>query len=400
MPAIEIQPDIFWIGVNDRTTDLFEGLWPISKEGISYNAYLINDKKRAIIDLAKAFKTDAFFDQISGIINIRLLDYIIVNHMEPDHSGILKMLINLAPDAKILCSEKAVAMLDTFYGIRENIQVVRDGETLSLGEHQLQFFMTPFVHWPETMMTYETTRNILFSCDGFGGYGAFTGNIFDDTCKESVFYEKESLRYFVNIVAKFSNPVLKAIEKLSGLEIKIIAPSHGLIWRMKPARILELYQRWARYAQGECEPGVTLIYGSMYGNTEKMMNAVAQGISKTDIPIEIFDSARIHVTYILPSLWKYRGVMIGAPTYEGSLFPPVVNILEKARLKRILNKQAAYFGSYGWSGGAVRNLSSLINSLKWNLVDQLEFCGAPEDALLKKGEIFGTQFAQLIMKKV
>jgi len=398
MSAIEIRPGIFWIGVNDRTTDLFEGLWPISKEGITYNAYLINDEKKAIVDLAKAFKTDEFLDQICSITDIRSLDYIVVNHMEPDHSGILKMLLNLAPNVKILCSEKAVAMLDSFYGIRENIQILQDGETLNLGKHQLQFFMTPFIHWPETMMTYETSQKILFSCDGFGGYGAFAGNIFDEACKNPQFYEKESLRYFVNIVAKFSKPVLNAIAKLSDLDITVIAPSHGLIWRKNPERILELYKTWASYADNEGDPGVTLIYGSMYGNTEKMMNAVAQGISETGLSIEIFDAARIHAAYILPSLWRYSGVMIGAPTYEGSLFPPVANILEKAALKRIKQKRMAYFGSYGWSGGAARNLSKLIDPLQWNLHDQLTFCGAPDDKLLKQGKLFGTQFAQFINK--
>jgi len=399
MPAIEIRPDIYWIGVNDRTTDLFEGLWPISKEGVSYNAYLINDKKKAIIDLAKAFKSDEFLDQISSVTDIEALDYIVLNHMEPDHTGILKMLRKLAPKAKILCSKKALNMISSFYGISENIDVVQDGEVLDLGKHKLQFFMTPFVHWPETMMTYETSQKVLFSCDGFGSYGAFTGNIFDDTCKNPEFYETESLRYYVNIVAKFSTPVLKAIEKLKDIPVEIIAPSHGLIWRSKPEKIIQLYRQWAGYAQGQCETGITLIYGSMYGNTEKMMNSVAQGLSNAGIPVEIFDSARIHVSYILPSLWKYRGVMIGAPTYEGSLFPPVTNVLEKAILKRIIQKEAAYFGSYGWSGGALRKLSAMMDSLKWTLHSHLDFQGEPDDSLLKQGKVFGTQFAQFMMEK-
>ncbi|MBN1780689.1 FprA family A-type flavoprotein [bacterium] len=400
MPAIEIRPDIYWIGVNDRTTDLFEGLWPISKEGVSYNAYLINDAKTAIIDLAKAFKTDEFFNQIHSITDISNLDYVVVNHLEPDHSGVLCMLRKLAPKTTILCSEKAVEMLKNFYGIQENVRIVRDGESVSLGRHELQFFMTPFVHWPETMMTYEKKDGILFSCDGFGGYGAFVGNIFDDTCKNPDFYERESLRYYVNIVSKFSGPVLKAIDKLTGLPIQVIAPSHGLIWRKDPGHIIRLYQTWAGYAGGDCKPGVTLVYGSMYGNTEKMMNAVAQGISKTGLDVEIFDAARTHVSYILPSLWLRNSVMIGAPTYEGNLFPPVANVLEKALIKRIPSKKTAYFGSYGWNGGAFRNLKQYIESLKWEMTDQLTFCGDPDDPTLKQGELFGTRFANLTLEKV
>ena len=400
MPAIEIKTDVYWIGVNDRTTDLFEGIWPISKEGVSYNAYLINDEKKVIIDLAKAFKTDEFLDQISGIVPVSSLDYIVINHMEPDHTGILKILRQIAPQVKILCSEKAVAMLESFYGLTDNIEVVRDGDTLNLGRHQIRFFMTPFVHWPETMMTYEVTEKILFSCDAFGGYGAFTGTIFDDTCKHYDFYEQEALRYYVNIVAKFSQYVLNAIDKLKTVPVQIIAPSHGLIWRKNPQRIIELYHKWAMVSKGESEPGITLIYGSMYGNTEKMMNAVAQGISKTGVEIEIFDAARIHVSYILPSLWIYRGLVIGAPTYEASMFPPIITVLEKANLKRIKNKKVAYFGSYGWNGGALRELNHWIETLKWEMKHQLEFSGAPSEDLLCQGEEFGTGFANMIIEKV
>ena len=364
MPPIEIKPDIYWIGVNDRTTDLFEGLWPITQEGVSYNAYLINDEKKAIIDLAKALKTDEFFSQIDQVIDISKLDYVVVNHMEPDHSGVLTTLRRIAPQAIILGTEKTRAMLESFYGITEGVQVVQDGETLSLGQHTLQFVYTPFVHWPETMMTYEASKQILFSCDAFGSYGAFRGAIFDDECIDPNFYEREALRYYVNIVAVFSRPVLKAIEKLAGVSVSVIAPSHGLIWRKNPGHIVELYKKWAEYATGPTETGVTLIYGSMYGNTEKMMNAVAQGVSSEDVSVSIFDVTHTHVSYILPSLWTQRGVVVGAPTYEGSLFPPMVQMLEMAAVKKIQNKKVARFGSYGWSGGAQRRFESLIEPLK------------------------------------
>ena len=396
MPAIEIKPDVYWIGVNDRTTDLFEGLWPIEREGVSYNAYLINDEKKAIIDLSKAFKTDEFFDHIAEIVEISEIDYIIINHMEPDHTGVLRTLRKIAPHAIILGSPKTKAMLESFYGVTEKVRVVEDGETLSLGRRTLQFFSTPFVHWPETMMTYETTHRILFSCDAFGGYGALRGAIFDDECKNLDFYQKEALRYYVNIVAKFSKPVLKAIEKLADVPVEIIAPSHGLIWRERPERIVDLYQKWAEYATGKTEPEITFIYGSMYGNTEAMMNAVAQGISRVGVPLEIFDAARTDVSYILPSLWTKAGVMVGAPTYEGTLFPPVAQVLEMAVLKRVLNKRVAMFGSYGWSGGALKHLKKIVEPVKWELVDSFEFIGKPTGEDLKEGEEFGASFAEVI----
>lgn len=399
MPVIEIESGVFWIGVNDRTTDLFEGLWPITREGVTYNSYLIDDEKKAIIDLAKSFKGDEYFAQIDELTDISGLDYVIVNHLEPDHSGLLRTLRRISPKTTILCSQKAKELLDGFFSITENVQVVADGDTLSLGKRTLKFFSTPFLHWPETIMTYETSDHILFSCDAFGGYGAIQSSIFDDECQHLEFYEKEALRYYVNIVANFSGRVLGAIEKLTDIPLDIIAPSHGLIWRHDASRIVHLYQKWAEYAKGESEPEVTLIYGSMYGNTEFMMNAVAQGISEAGVPLEIFDAARTHMSYILPSLWTKKGVMIGASTYEVSLFPPVRGVLEMAGHKHIRNKKAAFFGSYGWSGGALQDTKKIIEPLKWELVDNLEFVGSPKDQDLKRGREFGARFAELIKKK-
>jgi anaerobic nitric oxide reductase flavorubredoxin len=396
MPPIEIKPNIYWIGVNDRTTDLFEGLWPITQEGVSYNAYLIDDEKKAIVDLAKAFKTDEFFEQIDQVTDVSRLDYVIVNHMEPDHSGVLKTLKRIAPQVTILGTEKTRALLESFYSITDGVRVVQDGETLSLGGHTLKFVHTPFVHWPETMMTYETGEQILFSCDAFGSYGAFRGAIFDDECIDPDFYEREALRYYVNIVAVFSRPVLRAIDKLADVDLSVIAPSHGLIWRKDPGHIVDLYKKWAEYATGPTETGITLLYGSMYGNTEKMMNAVAQGVSEEDVSVSVFDVTHTHASYILPSLWTQRGVIVGAPTYEGSLFPPMVQVLEMAAVKKIQNKKVARFGSYGWSGGAQRRFEQLIELLKWELVDSFEFIGGPTEEDLKRGEELGAQFARLI----
>lgn len=396
MSIVQVRPDIYWIGVNDRTTDLFEGLWPIDQTGVSYNAYVVRDEKTALIDLAKAFKADDFFGQIAQVCELGAIDYIIINHMEPDHTGLLTLVRRLAPQAVVLGTEKTKEMLEAFYDGSESVRVVQDGETLNLGKHTLQFFVTPFVHWPETMMTYDQGEKVLFSCDAFGGYGALRGAIFDDECVDMAFYEREALRYYVNIIAKFSGPVLRAIKKLQSTPVEVIAPSHGLIWRGAPQRIVDLYAKWARYATEPAEPGVTLIYASMYGNTEKMMNAVAQGISREDLPIEVFDVARTHYSYILPSLWTRSGVMIGAPTYEVGLFPPMAHTLDIAARKRVMNKKAAWFGSYGWSGGAQKELTDLITPLKWELVETLEFRGGPRLEDLRAAEEFGARFARAL----
>jgi len=393
MPAVKIKDGVYWIGVNDRTTDLFEGLWPITREGVSYNSYLIMDEKNVLIDLAKYIKTDVFFDHIAEMVDLKDIDYVVINHVEPDHTGVLRILRQMAPEVKILCSSRARDMLADYYGLSYNIGVVEDGEILHIGRRKLKFLLIPFVHWPETMATYETTERILFSCDAFGGYGAVHTEIFSDQCHNIEFYRENLLRYFVNIIAKFSKPVLNAISKVEKLPIDIIAPSHGLIWRENPDQVIKLYRKWAEYAEGETESGITLLYGSMYGNTEAMMNSVARGISEVKIPVTVFDVARTHPSYILPSLWVNKGVIIGAPTYEGGLFPPMKDLLEKAGLKRILNKKALMFGSYGWSGGALRQIKSIIEPLKWELVDSLEFRGRPTPETLKRGEELGTKFS-------
>ncbi|WP_319476616.1 FprA family A-type flavoprotein [Marispirochaeta aestuarii] len=396
MIATSLRDNVYAITVNDRTTDLFEGLWPISQEGVSYNSYLIQDEKTALIDLTKEFKTDELFDNVGMIKSLKEIDYLVVNHMEPDHTGAMKALNRLNPDITILCTPKARPMIENYYGITENVREVSDGEEISLGKKTLKFFHTPFVHWPETMMTYLVEEKILFSCDGFGGYGALTGAIFDDQIRDLDFYIKESLRYYTNIVAKFTKPVLNAIEKLADYPIEIIAPSHGLIWRGNPGKIVELYQKWSEYGKGDNEKGVTLLYGTMYGNTETMMNYVARGLGSEGVPVDIFDVARTHMSYILPSLWVNRGVIIGAPTYEGSLYPAMSLALEEASIKRVLNKKAAYFGSFGWSGGALRQIQKMVEPLKWEILDTLEFPGGPTDKELEKAFEFGAAFGRSI----
>jgi len=288
--------------------------------------------------------------------------------------------------------------LEGFFGITDNVKVVTEGDTLSLGRRTLRFHSTPFLHWPETIMTYEMSHRILFSCDAFGSYGALQGAIFDDDCNRLDFYTLEALRYYVNIVANFSARVLSAIEKLNALPVDIIAPSHGLIWRENIALIIDLYRRWAEYATGPTEPGVTLLFGSMYGNTEIVMDAVAEGVSLAKVPVNIFDVARTHVSYILPSLWTQRGVMIGAPTYEVSLFPPMADVLVMAGRKRIHNKTAAYFGSYGWSGGAQREVRKIIDPFKWELTDSLEFKGSPRSEDIENARQFGMRFAERVKR--
>jgi flavorubredoxin len=396
MKPIEIRPGVFWVGVNDRVTDLFEGLWPISREGISYNAYLVVDEKSALIDLSKEMLTEDYLAQLAQVFDITTLDYVVINHMEPDHSGALKRVLELAPSVQILGMPKTAGMLNDFYGITENVTRLSNGEELSLGKHTLRFVYTPFVHWPETMMTYMVEEQVLFPCDGFGGYGVLDDGIFDDTVTDLAYYEAEALRYFTNIVAAFSKSVLSAISKFTDTPIKMVTPSHGLIWRKDPGRILQLYQTWSEYYHQPAEVGITALFGTMYRNTEHALNAALAGIASEGVPVRVHDVRKTHVSYILPDLWTRRGVLVAAPTYEGGLFPPLMDVLMMADRKRMVNKTAAYLGSKAWSGGGQADFERIAEKMNWQVLNAFTFLGGPSETDLSRAYEMGVQLARAV----
>ena len=389
MPHIELRPGIHWVGVNDRVTDLFEGLWPLPS-GVSYNAYLVVGKKAALIDGVKAPFAEELLENISQVLDPAELDYLVVNHMEPDHSGALPLLRRLAPKAEVLATPAALPMLARFYGITAGVRGVEDGETLDLGGKVLKFFHIPFVHWPETMATYEETERVLFPCDAFGGFRALDGVLYDDQVDVRE-YEDEILRYFSNIVGMHTRPVLKAIDKLAGLPIEVIAPSHGLIWRKDPGHIVELYSRWARM---EGRPEATLIYGSMYGHTRLMAEAVARGVRAAGAAVRVLDASRVHVSYLIREAWKRKGLIIGAPTYDGGIFPPLERLLRMLERKRLKGRVVGVFESYAWHGGAVRKLVEQAEKLGWQVVGEAGFQGAPTPEDLAAGEALGREVAR------
>jgi len=396
MKPVEIRPDVFWVGVNDRVSELFEGLWPIDQVGISYNSYLIRDEKSALIDLSKEMLSDDYLAQIAQVFDIAELDYVVINHMEPDHSGALLRLREFVPDAVILGMPKAVAMLDDFYGLTENVQALSNGQELPLGKNTLRFVYAPFVHWPETMMTLLVEQKVLFPCDGFGGYGALDGAIFDDTCADLAYYEAESLRYFTNIVAAFSKNVLSAIAKLADTPIEIVAPSHGLIWRKNPGRILELYQTWSEYYNSPAEVGIAALLGTMYRNTEHALSAALDGIESEGVPVKVHDVRKTHISHILPDLWTRRGVLVAAPTYERGLFPPMMDALMMADRKNVRHKKAAYLGSYAWSGGAKQDFERMAEKMDWEVLSKADFIGGAKPADLDSAHALGAQLAKAV----
>jgi len=397
MKPREIRPGVYWVGVNDRVTELFEGLWPISQEGISYNAYLVKDEKTALIDLSKEMLSDDYLSQLSAVCDLANLDYVVINHMEPDHSGALQRVLEIAPNVQILGMPKTVGMLKDFYGLTENITRLSNGEELSLGKHTLRFVYTPFVHWPETMMTYLVEEKVLFSCDGFGGYGSLDSGIFDDTCGNLPYYEDEALRYFTNIVAAFSKSVLSAMGKFADVPIEVVAPAHGLIWRKDPGRILDLYRTWSEFYRQPAELGVTVLFGTMYRNTERALNATLDGIATQGVPVNVHDVRKTHVSYILPDLWTQRGVLVAAPTYEGKLFPTAMDVLMMADRKRVTHKIAAYLGSYAWGGGAQHDFESIAERMEWEVMNSIGFLGKANSTDLNRAHELGVQLARAVL---
>jgi len=359
--GIKITDGIHWIGVNDFETHLFEALWPLPK-GVSYNAYMIVDEKVVLIDTVKGPYFSTYLDKVKSLLPVgKTVDYLVVNHMEPDHSGSIKVLREAFPEVKIIGNQKTADMLGAFYGLTDNLVVVRDGEELSLGEKRLVFYMTPMVHWPETMMTYEKSTGVIFSGDAFGGFGALNGGIFDDEVDVD-YYEDEVLRYFSNIVGRYSAMVQKAFEKLKGVDIKIICATHGPVWRNDPAHIINLYDRWSKQ---QTEEGVVLVYGSMYGNTQKMMEAVAAGLVKGGVEkIRVHNISTSHLSFIIRDIWRFKGLVLGSCTYNMELFPPMKQLVNAIENRMMVNRKIGIFGSYTWSGGALKELQEFAGKSK------------------------------------
>lgn len=374
MKRIELAENIYYVGVNDRHTDFFENHIQLPN-GVSYNSYLIVDEQVALIDPVEIGFIGQFLANVRAVLNGRQVDYLIVNHAEPDHSGSVAMLQKEFPNMQIVGNAKTFAPLEAFYGPLQNKKVVADSETLSLGKHTLQFFTAPMVHWPESMVTFETATGILFSNDAFGGFGALNGGIFDDQVDLS-FYEDDMRRYYANIVGKVSMPASKAINRLSTLGIKMIAPSHGLVWRSDLQWVISRYLRWSGH-QGE--EGVVIAYGSMYGNTAAMADLIARGVADAGVrDVRVYDVSRTETSFIISDIWKFKGVVLGACAHYGSMFPNMSLLVHEIEHFKPQNKQFALFGGMGWSGGGVSTLSKIAADAQWNLVtDPVEVKGAP-----------------------
>ena len=360
----EIADKIYYVGVNDRQKALFENMWPLPY-GVSYNSYLIVDEKTVLVDTVDVCYSDIFLKKIEDALAGRELDYLIVNHMEPDHAGSIRLLRHRYPGVQIVGNTKTFGMLAGFHGIKEGLYEVKEGDSLNIGSRSLTFYMAPMVHWPEVMVTYDAADKLLFSADAFGTYGALDGGVIDTEMNVEHFWE-EMIRYYANIVGKYGNPVQMALRKLSGLEIQTICSTHGPVWRENIAKVVGIYDRLSRY---EGEEGVVIVYGSMYGNTEQMAEAIASSLADNGVRnIVMHNVSKSPASYILKDIFKYKGLIIGSPTYSNQLFPEVDSLLTKIEMREVKNRYFGYFGSFCWAGAAVKRLCAFGEKMKWQTV--------------------------------
>ncbi len=381
----KIVESVLYIGLDDDITEFFEGIWPLPW-GVTYNTYLVLDEKIALIEPGvREELAMRYISELESVVDLSEIDYIVVNHSEPDHSGSLPLLYRLTK-AKIVASKFGVNLLRGFYNIAgERLVGVGSGDSISLGETKLRFISIAGVHWPDSMVTYETKNKILFSSDAFGAFGSLRGAIFDDEI-DKTFYLEEAKRYFVNIIGKFAGNAGKAIDSLSSVDIRIIAPAHGPVWRTDIDLIVNLYRDLSNRMVRD---KVTLIYGSMYGFTENLAIYIAGRIAEKGVEIEVFNVTHTHPSFTMASAWDSKVVVFGGPTYDNDIFPPLLTHVEYLRSKMLKNKKYALFGSYGWSGKGYRRIQRTLEELEWELIEPIvEFRGAPtSDAKRKADEL-------------
>lgn len=345
MDVNNIASGVFYVGVDDRQKIHFENLWPIAN-GVSYNSYIVEGaSKRALIDGVESTEITSLVDHIKTTAN--MLDYLIVNHMEPDHSGAVPELLRIFPAMKVVGNKTTLEMLEGFYGIdAERMYEVKDGQKLDLGGKTLQFFTTPMVHWPETMMTWLEEDGILFSGDAFGGFGALNGSPLDSRCDVEPYFD-EIYRYYACIVAKYGRFVQMALKKVGGLPIRTVCPTHSLIWQKHLKEVIGIYDRLSSWTP---EEGTVIVYGSMYGNTQSMAEYLARAVAeRSDAPVKVHEATYENMADILADCIRYQSIAIGSPTYSMELFPVVEALMRALKVREIKNKRLCAFASYAWA---------------------------------------------------
>lgn len=360
----KVTNDLYWVGGSDRRLELFENLFPIPR-GVSYNSYLLLDEKTVLFDTVDNSIGRQFLDNITALLNGRALDYLVVNHMEPDHCSMIADLMLRYPDMQIIGNAKTFPMIRQFYALNLDSKTiaVKEGDTFSSGTHTFRFLMAPMVHWPEVMLTYDETDKVLFSADAFGTFGALNGAIFNDEINFDRDWLDDARRYYTNIVGKYGLQVQNVLKKASALDIRFICPLHGPIWRNNLAYLLEKYDIWSSY-RPEVK-GVMIAYASMYGNTENLANVLACKLADAGITnLTVHDVSRSDVSELIADSFKYSHIVLASPTYNGGVYPAMSNLLEDMNALGIKNRTVAVLGNGTWAPTSAKLMEARLAEMK------------------------------------
>lgn len=360
----KVTEDLYWVGGNDRQIELFENIFPLAK-GVSYNSYLLLDEQTVLFDTADYAIGKQFIENVMSVLNGRNLDYIVVNHMEPDHCSLIGELLLHYPDVKIIGNAKTFPMIEQFFSfdLTGKTLTVKEGDTFCSGKHTFRFIMSPMVHWPEAMMTYDEKDKVLFSADAFGTFNALNGNLFNDELDFNREWLDEARRYYTNIVGKYGPQVQNVLKKASSLDIQMICPLHGPVWRSNLNFIIEKYNLWSRYEPEE--KGVMIAYASMYGNTENMAEILAVMLAEAGAKnIHMHNISKTHVSELISDSFKYSHIVLASPTYNNGIYPLMDNYLEDMKALSLQNRTIAVLGNGSWAPQATKLISAKIKEMK------------------------------------
>ncbi len=359
----KVADDLIWVGADDRRLAMFEGVYSVPR-GVSYNSYLLLDEKTVVFDTVDHAVEKTFLENVEHGLNGRTLDYLVVQHMEPDHSATIRTLLMLYPEAEVVCSKKTEGMLRQFFGdaVKMNIKVVGEGDTLKTGKHEFTFLAAPMVHWPEVIVTYDLTTKTLFSADAFGTFGALNGALFADEVDFFRDYLDEARRYYTNIVGKYGVQVQALLKKAATVEIQTICPLHGFVWRENIGAYLEKYQKWSLY-----EPevsGVMIAYASVYGNTENAANILACRLRDKGIKTTMFDVSVAETSEVVAASFQYSHLVFAAPTYNGGIFIKMDEVLRDIEAHSLKNRTVAFMENGTWAVTCGKQMKEIFAGLK------------------------------------
>ncbi|MBF1138677.1 MAG: FprA family A-type flavoprotein [[Eubacterium] sulci] len=359
----KVTEDLFWVGGNDKRLHLFENIHPI-EDGVSYNSYLLLDEKTVLFDTADWSVGRQFIENVEYVLNGRKLDYMVINHMEPDHCASMEEIILRYPDVKIVSTEKALMLMHQFnYTVDENFIQVAEGDTMSFGKHNVVFVEAPMVHWPEAMVTFDTTDGVLFSADAFGSFKSLDGALFADEVDFDGEWINEARRYYTNIVGKYGPEVMDLLKKAQTIDIKIICPLHGPVWRKDIGYILDKYIHWATYTPEE--KGVLICYASMYGNTENAAHILATKLHEKGMhKVHMYDVSKTHVSYLIGEAFKYSHLALLSVTYNLNVFPAMDNFVQDMKRLNLQKRVVAVVENGSWAPQASVLINETLDEMK------------------------------------